>query len=449
MKFLNRITKGNNRSVAVKKNIVGSLAVKGFSIVISLMLVPMTLGYVSSELYGVWLTLSSMVIWLHFFDVGFTTGLKNKLAEAIALNEWERGCSLVSTTYFMMLLIFVPMFFVLEAMVPMVNWAAFLNVNEIYNDEIQSTLYVLVACFCFQMIFNVITAVIAAFQKVALSSSFGVIGNFFSLIAIFFITKFCPPSLVALACTISLMPVIVVIIASFILYSRKFKSVRPSIEMVRKDYVKDILGLGSRFFIIQIQFVVMTQMTNFLISNVSGPNEVTSYNIAYKYVGIALMLYNIVLTPLWPAFTDAYTRKDYIWMNRIYKKMTKFCALSSLAIVVMVAISPIAYSLWIGNRAEIPWTMTILVAIYVIIHSWDSLQVMLINGTGCVKLQTYVTLIGLIFHIPLSFLLGKKFGLGAYGVVISMTGIVLLYFAFFSTQINKILKQKAVGIWIQ
>ena len=172
MQFIKQFFSGNQRSVTVKKNIIGSLCIKGISILVSLMLVPMTLGYVSSELYGIWLTLSSIMVWLGFFDVGFTLGLKNKLAEAIALKNWERGKALVSTTYFMMLLIFVPLCFVLILCIPYVNWAGFLNVSAVYNSEITKVLYVLVACFCLQMIVNVITAVIAAYQKVALSSSF-------------------------------------------------------------------------------------------------------------------------------------------------------------------------------------------------------------------------------------------------------------------------------------
>ena len=113
------------------------LLVKGCSIVISLLLVPITLGYVSSELYGIWLTLSSVVIWLNFFDVGFTLGLKNKLTEAIALGQWDRGKSLVSTAYFMMTIIFLPLCLLLELFIPFVEWALFLNVSEIYNTEIQ------------------------------------------------------------------------------------------------------------------------------------------------------------------------------------------------------------------------------------------------------------------------------------------------------------------------
>ena len=441
------IDSGDKRSVIVKKNILASLLVKGISIAISLLLVPLTLGYVSSELYGIWLTLSSIMLWLNFFDVGFTLGLKNKLAEAVAMGQWDRGKALVSTTYFMMLIIFVPLCLILETIVPTVNWASFLNVAECYNPDIQRAMYILIICFCLQMIVNVLTAVVAAFQKVALSSAFPVIGQSLSLIMIFILTKCAPPSLWLLSIAISTMPIIVILIASIILYASRFHKVAPSVKSIDYRYIKDLFGLGFKFFIIQIQVVIMFQTTNILISNLSGPNDVTAYNIAYKYIGVGLMAFNIILSPLWPAFTDAYTRKDYVWMKNTYAKMTKIWGLTALAIAGMVAISPIVYNIWIGDKAKIPFIMTVIVGIYTILHSWDSLQVILINGIGCVKLQTYITVIGLVFHIPLSFLLGRY--IGAYGVIISMSLIVTIYLTVFTTQIRKILNQTAQGNWIQ
>ena len=414
---------------------------------ISLLLVPMTLGYISPELYGIWLTLSSIMLWLNFFDVGFTLGLKNKLAEAIAKEDWNKGRSLVSTTYLMMILIFVPLWIILELIVPFINWASFLNVDTIYNEEITKAMHILIACFCLQMIVNILTAVIAAFQKVALSSSFPVLGNFLSLIAIFLLTKFCPPSLVALACTVSVLPILVIIIASFVLYSSKFKKVAPSIGTINKSYVKELFSLGYKFFLIQVQVVVLFQSTNILISNVAGPNEVTYYNIAYKYLGIAMMIYTIFLSPLWPAFTDAYTKKDYIWMKNIYKKMSTVFLISAAAVIIMILLSPIIYKIWIGERISIPIMMTIAVGIYMIVFSWDSLQINMINGIGAVKLQTYITMLGLIIHIPLSFCLGKY--IGAIGVVCSMILINVLYSTVFTIQINKLLNNKAKGIWLK
>ena len=441
------IDTGDKRSVLVKKNIIGSFFVKGISIIISLLLVPLTLGYVSSELYGIWLTLSSIMLWLNFFDVGFTLGLKNKLAEAIALGQWERGKALVSTTYFMMIAIFVPLGLILEAIVPVVNWASFLNVDQCYNPDIQRAMYILVICFCTQMIVNVLTAVVAAFQKVALSSAFPVIGQCLSLIIIFILTKCAPPSLYALSMAISTMPVIVIIAASVILYSSRFKRVAPAVKSIDRRYVKDLFNLGFKFFIIQIQMVIMFQTTNILISNLSGPNDVTAYNIAYKYLSIGLMIFNIILSPLWPAFTDAYTKKDFSWMNNVYRTMSKVWGITAMIIIAMAVISPIVYKLWIGEMAKIPVMMTTLVAVYIILHAWDTLQAMLINGIGCVKLQTYVTLVGIILHIPLAFLLGQY--IGAYGVVVSMTIITIVYITIMTTQLNMILRRKATGIWVQ
>lgn len=447
MNVLNFIKQGNGRSVAVKKNIVGSLFVKGFSIIISLLIVPLTLGYVSSDLYGIWLTLSSIMMWLNFFDIGFTLGLKNKLAEAITLGDMQRGKALVSTTYFIMITIFVPLCIFLEIIIPYINWAAFLNVAESYNHDIIKTLHILAACFCAQMIVNVLTAVLAAYQKVALSSAFPVIGNFFSLFIILLLTKYCPPSLHFLALAISVIPILVIIIASFVLFCKSFRSVAPSWNFVRKEYIKNLFNLGSKFFLIQVQVVVLYQCTNILISNLSGPTEVTAYNIAYKYITISMMILTIIMAPLWPAFTEAYTKEDYSWMKNVYNKMCKLWGGLTAVVILMIISSPIIYQLWIGEKAQVPLVMTVLIGIYTIVHSWDIIQVNMINGVGAIKLQTYMTLIGLIAHIPLSLFLGRY--VSCYGVIISMIVINMIYCTTFTIQIRKILNKTAKGLWLK
>ena len=158
----------NGRSGTIKRNILASFAIKGVSMVVSFSLVPLTIGYVSSELYGVWLTLSSILTWLSFFDIGFSKGLKNKLTEAIANDDWKRGKSLVSTTYFMMVVIFLPVCCILEIVIPFINWSSLLNVDVQFTPEIIKAMHILIAMACLQMVVNVFSSVVAAFQKVAL-----------------------------------------------------------------------------------------------------------------------------------------------------------------------------------------------------------------------------------------------------------------------------------------
>ena len=83
------LTSQNVRTASVKKNILASILIKGISIFVSLLIVPITLGYVNSTLYGIWLTISSVMLWLNFFDVGLTLGLKNRLGEALAKSNFS------------------------------------------------------------------------------------------------------------------------------------------------------------------------------------------------------------------------------------------------------------------------------------------------------------------------------------------------------------------------
>lgn len=439
--------KGRGRSATVKKNIFASFVIKGLSILISLMLVPVTIGYVSAELYGVWLSLSSMVHLMHFMDLGFSQGLKNKLVEAIATKDWNRGRKLVSTTYVMVSLVFIPVCIILEFILPLVDWCGLLNISEIYADDILQVLRVLVVFMCIHMIVNVLTNVVAAFQRVAFSSLFSVIGQVISFVIIFIMTKTIPPSLMGLAFAYSAVPVLVFIVSSIVLYSGQYKMIAPRFNSFDGTLVKDLFGLGFKFFILNIQVVVIFQATNILISHVSSPLQVTSYNIAYKYIHLAMMAYLIIVSPLWPAYSDAYVRQDFAWMRNMRNKMAKILLLSIAAIAVMVVISPFVYNVWIGDKAEVPFMMTCLVAIYVSLYCCMNLNGYLLSGMGIIQLSTYLACGGMTLHIPLSLFLSKY--IGAYGVVLSMIFITMVYAIVFNIQVNKILSNKAEGIWLR
>lgn len=447
MKLLPFINSGSQRSVTIKKNILWSFLIKGVSILTSLLLVPLTLGYVTAEIYGVWLTISSILHWMTYMDVGFTLGLKNRLAEALAKDDYDRGRGLVSTTYFMMIVIFIPFSILLIVVSPFINWCNILNVSQEYAETVTITIQILSLFLSLQMIVNVFVAVVAAHQKTALSQLFQVIGQVCSLIIIACMSRFIKPSLVNLTFAYSLMPIVVVALASWYFFRGPMKRIAPNYKSVNKGYIHDLWNLGVKFFIIQVQMIVLYQSTNLLISHIDGPEAVTQYNVAYKLLSITSMVYMIILGPLWPAFTDAYTKGDYKWMKSIYRKMTRiFFALCGI-ILILTLLSPIIYKLWVGDKVSVPLILTILVALYIVIHSWDSLQVMLINGIGAVKIQTYVVLVGLVLHIPLSLFLGHYIGI--LGVIVSMSVINLLYSIFFTLQINKIINNKATGIWLK
>ena len=106
------VASGSTRSITVKKNILGSLLLKSISILISLQVVPLTINYINPTKYGIWLTLSSIIAWLSYFDLGFAHGFRNRFAEARASGNIKLAKEYISTTYMVLLLLFSIIFFI-------------------------------------------------------------------------------------------------------------------------------------------------------------------------------------------------------------------------------------------------------------------------------------------------------------------------------------------------
>ena len=109
-KFQLFLSRGNERSILVKKNIIGSFLLKCISIFISLQIVPLTIDYINPTRYGIWLTLSSIIAWLSYFDLGFAHGFRNRFAEAKAVGNYKLAKEYVSTTYAVLAILFSAVF---------------------------------------------------------------------------------------------------------------------------------------------------------------------------------------------------------------------------------------------------------------------------------------------------------------------------------------------------
>ena len=74
----------NKRSTMLHKNILYSAILKVIGLTCSLLIVPVTLGYLNDEVYGIWLTMSSILYWFAFFFFFFGNGKRNYLTVAIS-----------------------------------------------------------------------------------------------------------------------------------------------------------------------------------------------------------------------------------------------------------------------------------------------------------------------------------------------------------------------------
>lgn len=436
---------GESRTQKLKSNIIMSILLKGVSVLVTFLLVPATIDYVDSEVYGIWLTLSAILMMFQILDIGIASGLKNKLTEALAAGDMKVARSLVSTSYVSMAAIFTPIVIIIYALVPYVSWSSLLNIDVSYEATIVQTTRILAVLLFVQMIANIIVSVLAAYQRVALSLSFLVIGNILAYILILILARTVPASLPLLAIVLGGSPILVTIIGTVILFHGSCREVSPTLASVEMWRTKGLLSLGAKFFIINIQAVVVYQSSNFLISHVSSPEMVTAYNIAYRYLSLALVVYTNITASLWTAYTDAYARGDRPWMIDMRRKMNRLLVLCIILCIVFAAIAPAVYSVWIQGKAEVPAAMTWWVTAYVSTFCFMTLNGTFLIGTGKVLLETIVVAVGAVIYIPVSLLAAKW--LEQYGILAALVAINLIYGIIFSSQTTKLLEGTARGIW--
>jgi len=132
-KLLTRYRASDTRSKEVVHNVMLATLMKVVSVVASLLIVPMTISYINPARYGIWLTLSSIIGWVNFFDLGLGNGFRNRFAEAKAHGDTLLARRLVSTTYFAISSIVVVVLMAALAANAFIDWSKVLKVSAAYR----------------------------------------------------------------------------------------------------------------------------------------------------------------------------------------------------------------------------------------------------------------------------------------------------------------------------
>lgn len=438
---------GDQRSARVAWNILFSFFIKGYAMLIQFALVPITLNFLDKFHYGIWLILSSILEWFAYFDIGVGHGLRNKLAEAIALDDLKLAKIFTSTAYALSTIIFCGFIFVFTLVNPFLDWGSILNVSPNESAELGEVAYMVFTFFCIRFILSLITPVIFANQDPAIRNFMGPLGSTISLVAILLLSKYVSGSLFWIALIFSGAPLLVFLVASIVLFNTRYKAIKPSIKSVNFSYSGKLMGLGVGFFIIQISMLVLFSSANMVLTQLYGPEEVTVYNIANKYFTIGILINGIITLPYWSSFTEAYFKNDVEWIKASIKKLSLISLVLVGGQIVLLLLADTVIDLWVGKDIVVPFLMKIMFTIYVVIQLVAVPYNIFINGVSKIRLQLYVAILSIVITIPLAIFFSKTLNVGPSGVVLAMICSTLPGGILWRIQYQKLIDGKATGIW--
>lgn len=438
-------TTSNHRSSLLQKNIISSFLIKGWSAVVVLMMVPLTLNCLGDYQNGVWLTISSVLVWIDQMDIGLGNGLRNKVAEYMAHGETERTKRLVSSTFAMLTCIIIPVLMVLLLVIAVSDTYQAFNVLPSKVSHLDQVLMVTVTLVCTSFVFKLIGNFYMGLQLPAVSNLLIALGQTLALIGTWIVLKSGSHSLMHIALVNTAAPLLVYLIAYPITFYYKYPQLRPSIKLINFKEAKAVINMGVQFFIMQISSVVLFMTSNILISKFFSPAMVTPYQITYRYFSILLVIFTVVCMPFWNATTDAYERKDIEWIRNATRKLRLMTIGILVTMVLMVLCSSRVYAIWIGD-INIDIKMSIVMAIYIFILIYSMRYSYFINGIGKLRLQLIFTALAAVLFIPLAYLTTQwTHNIIWFMLVMCLVNIPGLIVN--RIQFHKLINGKATGIW--
>lgn len=410
--------RNNKRTWLIKRNVLMTFLLKGWGGIVFLVLMAVTLRCLGIYENGIWLTISSVIAWIDLMDLGLGNGLRNMLTTTIAQGDLEKARVFVSTTFFMLIGIVIPLAVLCLALINYVDIYSILNVDSTRVPNLKQVICAAVMMVCVGFIFKFIGNIFMALQFPAISQGLVVGGQTVGLLLtiILYLCKHSSLLLVTLANTIS--PLIVYSMAYFITFHKLYPHLRPSIRHFKRSALAQLFTLGMKFFMLQMAGLIIFASSSILISHIFSPSEVTNYQVTYRYFSILTLLFTIVLVPFWSATTDAYEHEDWEWIRTSAKSIMKVMLLAVAIVVCMIVIAPTVYAIWLGNEVYVRTSTNILMAIYIMLLMYSLTYSTILNGMGKLNLQIVTTTIAAIIFIPLVFALTPLMGLN--GIIVAL-----------------------------
>jgi O-antigen/teichoic acid export membrane protein len=391
--------------------------------------VPLVVGYLGSERYGMWLTMSSLVAALGPLDLGIGLGLLTVVSDAYGRDDREAARRAISTAAAMLSTIAVLATIAFGIVYFLIPWARIFNVaTPTAIAEAGPASAVLFGAFALGLPLAIVGQVQLAHQSGYISSAWAIAGNigsFIALVAIIALHGSLPLLVIALTCV----ALVAAALNGWFLFRRQRPWLMPRLRDVDFRAARGLLKTGSLFMVLQIAGLAAYQLDNFVIAQILGPSAVQEYAIPAKLFALAPMLLSFALTPLWPAYRESMARGDGAWVKRTLRRSIILAALVNIpSTVVLVIAGPFLLNLWVGSAVHPTLLLLLGLGAWAIMNTLNGPFAMLFNGANVVGFQAVCATLMAIANVAISIFLVQRIGVSGavYGSVIAQTIFVLI-----------------------
>ncbi len=395
----------------------------GLRLAIGLVSVPLTLGYLGAERYGLWMTALSINMVLSFMDFGLMPTLMNRMAEAHGRcdrEEFHRFASVGAVVGFGLLVVGVG--FSLAALV--MPWTRILHIRDPQAiREAPALVAVLFGCAAASTALGFVESIFAARMELVRPRLYAVVGALVSFLLL----------LVGVHLRVSL-PLLALLTGSSIAIYRLILFAELLVQEpdlfalpLTKLHASlaELLPVSVVFVGIQASCVVQAALPNVMLARARSLGDVTDFSIASRVVNIPLMAVVAVLPVVWPAFTIAWSRGEHDWLKRWVRHALELTVVGmTLFSVVAVLAGPQVIRWWTDGKADVSRSLLAALGGWLVVQALVHWLSTLLHSISDFRFELLCYFGSLLLFVALASILTPRFGSAGMGVAMCVSLLI-------------------------
>lgn len=378
----------------------------------SILTVRLTFRYLGAERYGMWMTISSVVLMLVFADLGMNNGLINIVADATGKDDPETARQATASAFWLLSVVATVIAIIGAIAYPHLNTGRIFNVqSSLAIQESGPALLAFFLCFVLNVPLGIVRATQTGLQSAYINNLWNMLGSLSSLGALL-IAIHLHAGLPALVLSLSGPPVLVAILNGADLFGRSHRELLPDPRNFSRTVASRLLHIGLMFFLLQVSISVGMQTDNVVIAQILGAKAVASYAVPARLFNIVVSFVTMLSGSMWPAYADAMARRDGRWIRKTFRRITLAGTSITLGVTaLLVLFGNRILALWVGPQMQASWWLLVVFAAQCLVYSYLQPINFLLNGIGELKSQVICAIAMAALNLGLSILFVKHIGI--------------------------------------
>lgn len=407
-----------------KIQIIISITLKIFSLILNLYLLKILYLSLSSDDYALWVLLFSIASILSLFDYGITNALifylsKKKYSSIIFKNFIVSNSFVILFFIVSVALLF---YFIFSYFISFSQLFS-ISIFTIYNFNYLTLLFLLLVCFI--LFSNLANAVLYSNQITALVGTPAFFGNILFIILIK-LNNSIEGSLkldyvVQLYFISNLVVSVLFILFTFI----SFKELTPNIISINKRILFSIFKTGTKYFLMGLSFIFVTSIDIVLMPSLIGLEYINEFSI-YQRIYIAIWsTLSLVVIPLWPRLLELSSLNQIATLISEVKNRLYFVLMISFSLLLVLIFNvDTLIKIWLDKKLYPNYILLNLFSLFVLFSVVNNLFSIFYQSINKINKLIYFNVISCLAKVPILYFCYYILNFGVYSFLISTLIII-------------------------